>query len=242
MNIAILIPSYKRPDVLDLTLNGLYKTIDPKRHQTGVYVGLLKVAPDAEKVGLNYATKFRDIGAAYQYHAYESNIGKAACLNDLLKQHVKFPEYVVTLDNDMVLTESWYHIIEAAVAYGEFDLMGFASTRFWAHIPDREHSEYEDRNGYRFYDCPGGIAGGMMLFKTQYLLDHPWTNHGGVYGRDDASMCLEAVNKKVIYWESDWLVHDPISRMTPDLKTYQDAKEALYKKGVTVFPEGWDER
>jgi glycosyltransferase involved in cell wall biosynthesis len=242
MNLAILIPSYKRPDVLDLTLSGLLKTVDTTVHQTGIYLGLLKTSHDVEHVALKHENAFRGVGVDFQYHTYSDNIGKAACLNDLLKRHSNGPEYVITMDNDMVLTGQWYHIIEAAIAYGDFDLMGFASTRFWAHIPDREHSEFEERNGYRFYDCPSGIAGGMMLFKTQYLLDHPWTNHGGVYGRDDATMCLTTSLKRVVYWESDWLVHDPIARMTPDLKRYQDAKEDLYKRGITVFPEGWDEK
>jgi glycosyltransferase involved in cell wall biosynthesis len=238
--LSILIPSYKRPEVLSATLNGLLENT-PQRgdFDVNISVGLNKASQEDTYVVNNYTLLFAEKGITFNSVFYEHNMGKATVLNVLLKLYAHSPGLVITLDNDMVITKPWLHLVGICDAV-DYDIIGFSGTRFWAHDPIRERCMSFNQGDYKFY-LPYSVAGGMMLFHHQFLKDNPWTNHGGVYGRDDATMCLLTKKKYVLHTDEDWLEHDPLNSSTPQLKSYEDKKKELYQNGTTVFPVGWDE-
>lgn len=240
MRLAILIPSYKRMSVLRTTLDGLYRNTSANEgYEVCVCVGLNKASGNEIQMVEQYDELFEKKGILFHSIAYDNNIGKAHVLNALFKVYAHQADIVVTMDNDMVISKPWLHLIKPCLDV-DFDIMGFSSSKFWAHDPIRERCLAIEQSGYTFY-TPPGVAGGMMLFHREFLEQHPWTNHGGVYGRDDAEMCLQTFKKFVVHYPVDWLEHDPLSSSTPMLKSYEDKKKALYAAGITVFPEGWDE-
>lgn len=238
--LSILIPSYKRPEVLDATLRGLLQnTSQGENFDVNVAVGLNQATSLDISIVERYEKLFDEKGIPFRSVPYDNNIGKASVLNVLFRLYAGHADLVVTLDNDMVISKPWLQYI-GYCDFMDYDIMGFSAARFWAHDPIRENCAFVGVGNHLFY-VPHGVAGGMMLFHAQFLRDHPWTNLGGVYGRDDASMCLLTDKKYVLHKDEDWLVHDPLSSSTPVLKVYEDKKKALYKNGVTVFPVGWDE-
>jgi cellulose synthase/poly-beta-1,6-N-acetylglucosamine synthase-like glycosyltransferase len=238
--LAILIPSYKRPEVLETTLKGLLNNItQDEGYDIRIAVGLNQVSPEDTQIVSRYNSIFNGVGITLDSIPYASNIGKAAILNVLFKIYGYQADLVITMDNDMVILKPWLHHVSQCDSI-DYDIMGFCSARFWAHDPAREKCPEVIQGGHTFY-VPYSVAGGMMLFHHQFLEDHPWTNHGGVYGRDDATMCLLTQKKYVLHSGEDWLIHDPLNSSTHKLKVYEDNKKELYKKGITVFPIGWDE-
>lgn len=238
--ITILIPSYKRPDVLAHTLKGLYdNTVHGDVYDVCIAVGLNKAGPLEVGVIDSYKFIFEGLGINFQFMSNKENIGKAAALNELFYIYGRYSDYIVTLDNDMYIKKPWIHLIERCKSI-DFDIMGFSSATFWAHDPIRENCASMEVGEHLFYK-PYSVAGGMMLFHSQFLKDHQWTNFGGVYGRDDADMCLKTDKKYVLFSDEDWLDHDPLCSSTPILKAYEEKKKELYKKGTTVFSKGWDE-
>lgn len=238
--VAILIPSYKRPEVLRMTLEGLYhNTTANEGYDINICVGLNQAAEKEIDLVGQYEGLFKAAGIQFNWLPYSTNIGKANILNTLFTRFVDRGELVITLDNDMVISRSWLHLIKPCLSI-DFDIMGFSSSKFWAHEPSREICSSVECDSYTFYSVQG-VAGGMMLFHYSFLENNSWTNHGGVYGKDDAEMCLKTQIKYVIHYPEAWLVHDPLISSTQELKSYEDKKRALYKAGTTVFPEGWDE-
>jgi glycosyltransferase involved in cell wall biosynthesis len=240
-SIVVLIPSYKRPSVLDLTLSSLFNNSrevgTSLKYKLGIYVALNKSSPE----DLDIVTKFSEIakqyGINYGWISYRENKGKAAALNDLFNKVSGGYDYVVTLDNDMVIKMPWLHLIDTAEKK-DFSLMGFGSDKFWAHIPRRDLCEGAPLDGCTLYNMKQ-IAGGMMLFPREILEENKWTNKGGVYGFDDAQMCLDVDKKYVLHWSADWLEHDPMKDSSPDLKHYHDRKRHFFNKGQYILKEGW---
>jgi glycosyltransferase involved in cell wall biosynthesis len=244
--VAILIPSYKRPEVLDLTLSGVVDTTDDNLYDIHIGVALNQVRPQDVSVTDKYKEIFLNKGIPFRVLTERINIGKAEALNKLFDEVIKkgaFGEgdYIVTMDNDMHLRMPWMHLIKD-VEDLDFELLGFGSIKFWCHLPERSKCNgkpYKER--YILYALTS-IAGGMMLFPWGFLNKHRWTNHGGVYGEDDATMCTIAKKKYVLAWDEDWLRHDPLMNSTDELRQYQSKKEALYAKQKYVFEPGWDEK
>lgn len=238
--ISILIPSYKRPSVLELTLKNLYfNTNSNINFKVNIGVGLNK-ASDIEKIIVKkYESIFEGKEIPFHSISYDNNMGKATILNILFKLYANNSDLIITMDNDMVISEPWLYLIPICDAI-DYDIMGFSSAKFWAHDPIQKNCAFIGIGGHMFYK-PHSVAGGMMLFHKSFLEKHQWTNHGGVYGRDDAEMCLLTKKKYVIYSDRDWLVHDPLSYSTEELKSYEDKKKALYNMGIPIFPDGWDE-
>jgi len=243
-SVAILIPSYKRPEVLKLTLEKLFTNTTVGSYPIGIFVALNKVTEESEKVVKPFISVADSLSIKYDWVSYKHNIGKANALNNLFNKFCGGYEYIVTMDNDMVIDMPWGHLLDAAKEVN-FDLMGFGSSTFWAHLPSRELCEGDYRiiaEDYRLYRLDQ-IAGGMMLFPRQILEKHRWSNgsSSGVYGFDDAQMCLDVEKKYVLFWDRPWLSHDILSRSTEKLSEYQDKKEELFRRGIYVFDAGWDE-
>lgn len=238
--IVVLIPSYKRPEVLSLTLRGLFdNTVQGNDYDVSIAVGVNKVSQEDALVISRYNALFESMGIPFHSVLYKNNTGKAAALNSLHRIYALESDYVVTLDNDMVISMPWMHRVGLCDRI-DYDIIGFSSARFWVHDPIRERCPSTKVGDLLFY-APYSVAGGMMLFHNQFLKKNEWTNFGGVYGRDDADMCLRTKKKYVLYSDEDWLAHDPLNSSTPALKEYENKKKALYKNGITVFPDGWDE-
>jgi len=237
--LAILIPSYKRPEVLEATLKGLLDTIQEATTGVSIYLGLNSPDERVLKVAEDYKELFSSKGISYYYISSQRNIGKAEMLNMLFEGYCLGKELIITMDNDMVLKKPWLAMIEVAQDL-DFEMMGFASSTFWVHLPSKDKCKAEPVGDYNLYNVPD-IGGGMLLFKRDILEKHKWTNLGGVYGRDDEQMCRKLSKKVVFEWPVDWLDHDPLSISTPVLEMYTRKKKDLYKRGITVFSEGWDE-
>lgn len=239
-SLLILIPSYKRPMVLEKTLGGLYlNTVQGQVYNISMAIGLNQSTFKEEEISYRYTDLFRRIGIPLFIEKYKSNIGKAASLNQLFKLYSNKCDYIITMDNDMVIIKPWIHIVKQCNKI-DYDIMGFCGSHFWAHDPIRSNCQCIVREGLKLY-TPFSIAGGMMLFHRSFLEKHSWTNYGGVYGRDDATMCLYTKKKYVLDIEEDWIWHDPLKNSTPELKKYEDKKLGLYGKGTTIFQVGWDE-
>jgi hypothetical protein len=238
--VAILIPSYKRPEVLRHTLQGIYQnTYSGIDFQVGLYVGLNKVSDTELAIVEEYEPKMNLKGIDFKYLPEEANIGKANILNKLFDLYCAGYDYIVTMDNDVYIRGSWLCYLETSEKI-DFELMGVSTEGYWPHLPKREECPFFTEGGTTFY-TPPGIGGGIMFFHYSFLDMHKWTNHGGVYGVDDAQMCLIANKKYVLHCEQDWLVHDPLSCSTPVLKDYEEKKKHLYSINKPIFPEGWDE-
>ena len=241
-SVAILIPSYKRPEVLKLTLQNLFSNtiLDASlNYKVGVYIALNSYTQEEVEIVTSFTESAQQCNVSYGWITYPDNRGKAAALNDLFSRFSGGYDYIVTMDNDMVIKMPWMHLIDIAEKT-DFQLMGFGSSIFWAHQPSRELC-----NGYPLEGCTvysmDQIAGGMMLFPRETLEKYKWTNKGGVYGFDDAQMCLDVSKKFVLNWPCDWLDHDPMSSSSPDLKRYHDRKQHFFSKGQYILQKGWDE-
>lgn len=226
--------------MLHKTLNGLLENTHPSGDEITIGVSLNRARKEEIEVCESYMGLFGQIGIEFLYVPYGQNIGKANSLNKGLSLWENGSRSaVITMDNDMVIKEPWMEIVRAAISLDK-PMVGFSSATFWAHLPIRLECASELWNGYVLYR-PYAVAGGMLLFQHQFLKDHPWTNHGGVYGRDDATMCEYVEEKIVIHSDNDWLDHDPWGRRTAGLRAYDDSKKGLYSAGKTVFSPGWDE-
>lgn len=243
--VAILIPSYKRPGVLDETLAGVANTVDKDLYDIYIGVALNQARHQEIAVTDKYKEIFLQDSIPFRVLVERTNIGKAEALNKLFSEIVTesgFGEsdYIVTMDNDMLLKMPWMHLIKD-VEDLDFELLGFGSIHFWCHLPERSRCNGASyKESYTLYPLTS-IAGGIMLFPWIFLNKHRWTNHGGVYGEDDATMCTISKKKYVLAWDEDWLQHDPLMNSTEELRRYQSKKEALYAKQKYVFPPGWDE-
>lgn len=240
-DLLILIPSYRRDLVLYKTLDGLLQNTAPSvDFEVSICVGLNAGREYERELCWLFQRMFGLLGLPFVVQNFKENVGKAAALNDMFnRQNGQDWRAVVTMDNDMVVKKPyWLKIIKKAMTL-DLDMIGFSSANFWAHLPKREECKPEPCGNYTLYR-PYGVAGGMLLFKPSILVRHPWTNHGGVYGRDDATMCEVVENKAVLHSDNDWLDHDPWARKTEELQRYDSRKKALYAAGTMVFHEGWE--
>jgi glycosyltransferase involved in cell wall biosynthesis len=233
----LMIPSYKRPEVIDLTLKSFFALPEDKDWKITVAVADNKASPETQAVISKYPVN-------YLFHA--ENIGKAAALNDLLTRFDGPYDVLITCDNDMVFGLSWFWILDLFTA-SPFDFVGFAGPSWWWHLPlDRAVCPVDPDYkavGVAVYR-PAGIAGGLLAFRPDWLRQHPWDNRGGVYGLEDGLQCLETQNRGVFWWERDWICHDPLSsslNAPVALQTYLARKRVLNEAGILVFKPGWDE-
>lgn len=243
-DVAVLIPSYKRPDVLKLTLESLIKnsipdTSGPIRRKLGIYVALNEACAEDAAVVATFSGICKNNHIDYKWVSYPHNRGKANALNDMFKAWCGKYKKIVCLDNDMVIKSRWLKYVDMADKV-DYELMGFSSAHFWAHLPSRDKCPFEIVDGWRFYKPYNGVAGGMMLFPRHVLENHKWTNEGGVYGKDDANMCLVLKRKYVLHSDEDWLDHDPLGSSTPELKRYHNKKNEHFRRGEYVLKKGWD--
>lgn len=247
IKVAVLIPSYKRPEVLRKTIASLisWTSIDtmlaPILFEVGLFVAVNEYTQEDMEVITSFIKPALDAKIKYAWVTYTENKGKAAALNDLFDKFSDGYDYIITMDNDMVIKNTWLHLVDAA-SRTALELVGFGSSTFWAHQPRRELLEgkyFTLMDTYNIYNIDQ-IAGGMLLFPRKTLEEHKWTNKGGVYGFDDAQMCLDVKKKGVIHWPQDWLDHDPLGSSTPGLKYYHDRKQQFFDKGQYILPEGWD--
>jgi hypothetical protein len=207
-------------------------------YKIGVYVGINAARPVDVEVATELQESFNQANIDFKWEAYTDNIGKAGALNDLYDKYSEGRDYIITMDNDMVFKMPWMHLIRVAQKI-DFELMGFGSSTFWAHQPVREECDSYPMGEHRIYNM-SQIAGGMLLFPRETLEKHKWTNKGGVYGFDDAQMCLDVAKKFVIFWGENWLHHDPLGDSNPDLKQYHDRKQHYFSQGQYILPKGWD--
>jgi hypothetical protein len=117
--------------------------------------------------------------------------------------------------------------------------MSFSSLRYWAHNPIREICPYIIVNNYKIF-TPINVGGGILLFHNNFLKKNPFEDNGGVYGRVDLSICMKTKKIYVLHIEDDIFLHDPLRDKYPELKIYEERKQALIKKNITIFPENWD--
>lgn len=238
--VAILIPSYKRSEVLRMTLEGLYQnTASDEDFQVGLYVGLNKASDFDIHVVKSYENIFKNKNIDFKFISEKENIGKAAVLNKLYEFFCAGYDYVVTMDNDMLIKRPWLKYLTISEKI-DFELMGISCGGYWPHLPKREECPSITKENSKFF-TPRGIGGGIMFFHYSFLGIHKWVGNGGVYGGVDAQMCLKTEKKYVLHCEEDWIAHDPISCSSPDLKSYEERKRELISTKKFIFPEGWDE-
>lgn len=237
--LSILIPSYKRPTVLDNTLNYLLKNIDNNIYDITVAVGLNEATANEEYIVNTYEKRFKDINILFKSISYERNIGKAKMLNILFKIYAYKSDLVITMDNDIVILKPFLNYINVCELV-DYDIMSFSSLRYWAHNPIRETCPYSIINNYIFYH-PTNVGGGILLFHRDFLEKNPFEDNGGVYGKVDLSMCLKTKKIHVLHINDDIFLHDPLANSTPELECYEKRKQELIKKGVFVFPENWNQ-
>jgi glycosyltransferase involved in cell wall biosynthesis len=236
--LLVLIPSYKRPKVLDLTLQRLFSSHRPEWDLT-VMVADNKSSDETSVVLFNFRAQAETLGINYDYGCIPENIGKARALNNMLQYQYGDFDVIVTMDNDMVIYEPWYWLLDKFLETN-YDFIGFGSSAFWWHIPlDRSKLDCATAGELLIYH-PAGIAGGLLAFKPDFLRSHPWSNGGGVYGLDDGLMCQTTQTRAVFFWGVEWLKHDPLQG-AEETREYHAKKRFLNESGVTVYQAGWDE-
>ena len=149
--VAILIPSYKRPDVLRYTLEGLYQnTASDEEFQVGLYVGLNKASDQEVLIVEEFKDKFKSKGIDFKYISEEKNIGKAAVLNKLFDLYCAGYDYIVTMDNDIYIKKPWlkYLLISEKI---DFELMGISCGGYWPHVPQRENCPSVIQENFKFH-------------------------------------------------------------------------------------------
>ena len=236
--LLIMIPTYKRPEVFRFTLQNLCQHTQKRVVDIDVVIGMNKATITDRDTVLACRKSHETLDFRINYIEFEDNIGKADCLNTIVDRYFRDHRYVMCLDNDMWIKELWIDMI-GALSSVDFDMLGFASRGFWAHVPDKG-GDYQPLGIYQLYKRDG-IAGGMSLYSRDFIRDHKFMGYGGVYGGVDGTASSQASKKHVFYWDCDWLVHDPYQRSTKILTEYEDKKRELIDKGTFVFPKGWDE-
>lgn len=238
--LSILIPSYKRPLVLEYTLNHLLKNIENNTNfSINIVVGLNK-ATNREKYIVNvFENKFKEIDIDFKSVSYENNIGKAKMLNILFKIFAYKSDFIITMDNDIVILKPFLKYLNLCELV-DYDIMSFSSARYWAHNPIKEVCPFITVQSTIFY-TPINVGGGILLFHNDFLKAHPFEDNNGVYGKVDLSMCLKTKKIYVLDIKDDVFLHDPLRNDYPELIIYENKKQSLIKKGITVFPKDWDE-
>jgi glycosyltransferase involved in cell wall biosynthesis len=235
--VLIMVPAYKRPEALALSLSSLCSNTERDLFEVDVVVGIN--APVEENKAVVEAVKSKHSSGTFRVHKqeYDRNIGKSAALNRILADFLDGHRFVLNMDSDMVIKRSWMQMLEK-VSTVDYDLVGFGGTRFWSHSPNIDEN-YQHIDPYRLYRR-AHLAGGLMLFSLPFLKSHKIHGYGGVYGGDDAYSCTQTEKKYVVYWNEDWLEHDPLHDSTPGLHAYEEKKREHFSKKVFVFQEGWD--
>jgi len=236
--LLIMIPTYKRPEVFQFTLQSLCQSTQKGVVDIDVVVGMNKATVTDRNTVLTCRKLYETLDFRINYIEFEDNIGKADCLNTIVDRYFRDHRYAMSLDNDMWIKLPWVDMI-GALSSIDFDMLGFASQFFWAHVPGIG-DDYQLLDSYRLYKRDG-IAGGMSLYSKDFIKDHKFMGYGGVYGGVDGTSSSQASKKYVLYWDCDWLVHDPYQRSTEILTEYEDKKREFIDKGIFVFPKGWDE-
>lgn len=240
-DLDILMVSFRREEVLQYTLDNIATRITP----SGVFknINLFISVNAATKKSFDVIESFQDeLPSAIDRFSptyYSGNHGKAFCLNRMYDMYCKTSSHILVLDQDMAFSGDFIKHIDEASQYNA-DIIGFAGTKMWGHIPLREDALYKDKGTHRIYYARL-IAGGMMLLPNRFLAEHKWTNLDGIYGGDDFSMCAETDKKLVYYSDTDWIRHDPIGRTIPDLKRYYEVKDKYTEQEQYVLPKGWDD-
>lgn len=232
--------NYKRPKVLDLTLESFLKCHEQKDWKVTfcIYDNQSSFATN-EEILRKWADFYEDALINFSYYTNNENIGKDAALNFMLNNDVTDYDIIASIDNDMVLLKPWYWLLDTFMNCS-FDYVGFASKQFWMHIPKKDECLYELSDYCNKVYQPQTIAGGLLLFKPEWIRAHPWKITGGVYGMTDGNLCLSTQNRAVFYWDEDWLVHDPLTAQG-HYSEYNKAKLDLNAKGINIFKERWDE-
>lgn len=234
----IFIVAYQRPEVLLYTLQSLYLYItESEKFNINLYIWINDSTDTDTEVcawALRYKPKAID---KLMFFPTEENKGKAYALNYLYDDYSGPDHLILVLDQDMVFKDKFIPIIEDAIKI-RFDILGFASTGYWAHIPARENSSSIIWGEYDLYYTMF-IAGGIMLLRGEFLANNRWTNEDGVYGGDDYNMCANTNDKFILELYTDWLDHDPMGPHMLSLKEYYAKKSAYTDKGQYVLPKGW---
>lgn len=241
--LEIHVVSYKRPAVMAYTLDSLVQYYTKSRFYERVNLRLALNEYSDEDIAV--VDRWFDNGIPFDDFTeigYAENMGKAYALNDMARSDLD-PEttHIITMDGDMVFTDTYMEVFDTAAEHWNFDLIGFASKQFWGHYPLQEDTMYADwYNGYRLWYTMS-IAGGIMMGSKEFLLENEWTNVDGIYGGDDFNMCFLTDSKFIIEDQRAWLVHDPIGTSIPELERYYAAKNYYRQQGLYVYPEGWYE-
>lgn len=234
----IFIVAYQRPEILYHTLKGLYANLaDSDKFNINLYIWINdNTEKDAEVCIWAFLYKPHFI-KNIKFLPTEQNFGKAHALNTMYDNYSGPDHFVLVLDQDMYFKMPFMHIIEQATNM-QFDILGFASRNFWMHIPEKKDSSKIEFVDFTIYYSMF-IAGGMMLLPGSFLAENRWTNEDGVYGGDDAAMCLATNSKFVLEWDADWLDHDPLGPEIEHLQDYYAKKLVYVEQGQYTMPHGW---
>jgi glycosyltransferase involved in cell wall biosynthesis len=255
--LCILIPTYKRSKIFGHTLNSLFATIDRSPFDVYIFVGVLDREIETRSICEQREIDFwigRDFSNVKYYIPtyFNSNLGKAKCLNDLLN-YCHDMDYIITMDNDIVLYHSWLHIVEAAISTTkeislDWDFFTFAGRNCFMSQPDNlQEMTYVANYPYKYRNYKIRFAaaqgGGMVLYKPEFLDKNPFqsTTPDAVYLNEDASHCRATTKRYVMYYDEYWIQHDPYKDMYPEYKEYYRRKEQQIEDGNYVFLERWDE-
>lgn len=257
IKLSILIPSFARPKVLNETLTSLVNLSYGYGMDVRIEVGtmgdfesyeVVNSAREFARKRVAFIYSLSDVDMQYNdvWHVhYPWNIGKAQCLNDMIQNHGD-ADYILTMDNDMVVRRPWLHILRAAIdsqyIYGNFDICGFGSSEYFIHIPmSKDECPHEAFfiNDHIYDICyPLSLGGGMMLFHTDYLMEHAFDSYGGgVYLGEDDLMSKTTANKRIIYYDEPWVEHDPFGDIL--YPEYAKQKIDLYNSGTRVYERDW---
>lgn len=244
LELDIYIVSYKRPAVLAYTLDSINTHITKSNYfnKINLYIGVNAATDEYAKVIGNFANETSPLINTLDAVYYQDNMGKAFVLNEFARRYAKGPKTtILTMDEDMVFTDTFMQVFDTTAEYLKFDLVGFASKQFWGHYPLRHETMYLDwHNNYKLFYTTS-IAGGIMMGSYNFLLNNKWTNVDGIYGGDDFNMCFLTDRKFIIEDEREWLIHDPIGAQQPDLEHYYAAKAYYRNQGLFVYPHNWYE-
>ena len=258
-NVLIIIPTYKRPGVIDKTLKNLIPAITQNKYIITLCVYDNKSTIETKNIIESYRENIEESGIKFITIFDEQNIGKAGAItyfknNIFTKDNY---EYVITMDNDIVI-DLGINLLES------IDIANENIDGDWEMVAPRTPFFTFEHNSLKnsIKDCvlndnvickirpSEAISGAIMIMKNTFFdkLNFPLKDIA-MLGGDDGYMCGFAKKKYVLQFIGiDYARHDPLCGgiaieeiEDEQLKNYQLKKNALrFGENIWDFPKDWD--
>lgn len=237
-NIAICIPTYKRPSLLEKLLNSIIKCDIEKSLISDVYIIIVDndVDKTAEAVVREFETNVK-IPFKLFYFSYSVK-GLANVRNELLrKAFEKDPDYIVFIDDDEYPDHNWLNQLICTIVRNNGDMArGPVISVFDESVPESIKCWFE-RPDYKADSRITKVATNNLAIKTKSLLKfNVWFDERFNYtGSEDSYFGWQMMKHgSSLFWSADSPVYETIPSTRTNLKwimrrRYMGGSNFVYK-------------